>query len=178
MGEEKNHKVQSLQILRFIADFPFLQSCQTATVPEGDYLHKPLGLSPCASSDNLTRDLCGSLLLTEQLEAKSVLPDPDFMAGSGLWHCLVWPAVRFKQKKPTGGIQWGLLLFLSLVPCARSCYWVVLTQGHQHETVQFFLYHINLISFVLCFEAKAPYHLCQLCCSFTSTINSRGFFLN
>lgn len=92
---------------------------------------------------------------------------------------IVWyDLLSASNKKNTGGIQWGMLLFLSLVPCARSCYWVVLTQSHQHETVQFFLYHINLISFVLCFEAKAPYHLCQLCCSFTSTINSIGFFLN
>lgn len=81
--------------------FPFCKAVKLPQFQKGIISTSPLASVP-ASSDNLTRDLCGSLLLIEQLEAKSVLPDPDFMAGSGLWHCLVWPAVCFKQKKPLG----------------------------------------------------------------------------
>lgn len=140
MGEKKIHKEQSLQILRFIADFPFLKGCQTATVPEGDYLHKPFGLSPCASSDNMTRDLCVAACCLQNSWRQN--PSFQILNLHIVWYDLLSTS---NKKKATGGIQWGMLLFLSLSPCARSCYWVVLTQSHQHDTVQFFLYHINLI---------------------------------
>lgn len=56
---------------------------------------------------------------------------------------IVWYNLLTASKQRNRGIQWGMLLFLSSVPCARSCSWEVLTQSHQHETEQFFLYHIN-----------------------------------
>lgn len=57
---KKMHKEPSLQILRYIADFPILQSCQTTAVPEGDYFQKPHGLSHHVSSDDMTTDLCAA----------------------------------------------------------------------------------------------------------------------
>lgn len=107
MGEKKIHKEQSLQILRFIADFPFLQSCQTATVPEGDYLHKPLGLSPCASSDNMmTRDLCVAACCLQN----SWRQNPSFQIlnlwqdlGSDIfWYDLLSASNKTKQNKTAG----------------------------------------------------------------------------
>lgn len=150
---KKIHKEQSLQILRFIADFPLLQSCQTATVPEGDYLHKPLGLSPCASSDNMmTRDLCVAACCLQN----SWRQNPSFQIlnlwqdlGSDIfWYDLL--SASNKTKQNSGGILWGMLLFLSLVPCARSCYWVEFTQSHQHEIVQFFLFPLPHQSDIVC----------------------------
>lgn len=57
---KKIHTEQPWQILRFIADFPVLQSCQTTAVPEGDYLQTPHGLGHHVSSDDVTRDLCAA----------------------------------------------------------------------------------------------------------------------
>lgn len=97
---KKIHTEQPRQILRFIADFPVLQSCQTTAVPEGDYLQTPHGLGHHVSSDDVTRDLCAAACcLRNSWRQKSIPPDPEFMAGSGLWHCLVQPADSFQTKK-------------------------------------------------------------------------------
>lgn len=142
-GERKKiHKVPSLQILRFIADFPILQSCQPTTVPEWNYLQKPHGLSHRASSDDVTRDLCAAACCLQN----SWRQNPSFLivnSWQDLGSRIVWHNLLSAPNKRTGGVQWGMLLFLSSAPCARSCCWDVLTQSHQHETVQFFLYHIN-----------------------------------
>lgn len=123
---------------------PIWQSCQPTTVPCGNYLQKPHGLHHCANSDNVTTDLraatCCLLNSWKQLESPSFLiqnsqQDP----GSDT----VWYDLLSDFNKRSGGIQWGMLLFLSSIPCARNCYWEVLTQSHRHEAKQIFFYHIN-----------------------------------
>lgn len=128
--KKKIHKEQSLQILRFIADFPILQSCQPAAVPEGDYLQKPHGLGHRASSDDVTRDSCAGACCLQN----SWRQNPFFLIlnswqdlGSGI----VWFNLPSASNKKTGDIQWGMLLFLSSVPCARR---VVLRGSHRAES--------------------------------------------
>lgn len=118
---KKIHKEQSLQVLRFIADFPILQSCQSTAVPEGDYVQKPHGLSHHASSDDVTRDLCAAACCLQN----SWRQNPSFLilnSWQDLGSDIVWYSLLSASNKETGGIQWGMLLFLSSVPCARSCY--------------------------------------------------------
>lgn len=143
---EKIHKQQALQTLRFIADFPIWQSCQPTAVPGGNYLQKPRGLGYCASSDDVTTDLCTAACCSQNSWKQSpsflILKSRQDLGSDVVWYNLL-SAFNSKKKTKTGSIQWGTLLFLSSVPCAKSCYWEVFAQGQWHETAQLFLYHIN-----------------------------------
>lgn len=143
-GKKTPHKEQSLGILRFIAAFPILQSCQTAAVPERDYLQMPHGFSHHASSDDVTRDLWATAWGLrngwKQNPSFPILNSCQDLGSDILWYNLLSAS---KKKKKSGSIWWRTQLFLISVPCARSCYWEVLAQSHQCEIVQFVPYHIN-----------------------------------
>lgn len=104
--KKKIHKEQSLQILRFIADFPILQSCQPAAVPEGDYLQKPHGLSHCASSDDVTRDLCAAACCLpnrwRQNPSFRILNSWQDLVSDSIWYNLLSASNKKKWGHPVG----------------------------------------------------------------------------
>lgn len=102
-GREKNSQralTTDIEIYCWFSLSAKLSNCHSSR--RGLSPQVPWPQSLCQFRRHDQRPVCGSLLLTEQLESKSILPDPECMAGSGLWRCLVWPTVCFKQKKNTG----------------------------------------------------------------------------
>lgn len=69
-----------------------------------------------------------------------------------------------------------MLLFLSSVPCAKSCYWEVFAQGQWHETAQFF--PLPHQSEILCFEAKVPNHPTSYAALLPALLIAKFFLLN
>lgn len=90
---EKIHKQQALRTLRFIADFPIWQSCQPTAVPWGNYLQKPRGLSHCASSDDVTTDLCAAACCSqnswEQSPSCLILKSRQDLGSDVVWYNLL-----------------------------------------------------------------------------------------
>lgn len=125
--------------------FPFCKSVKLPQFQKGIISTSPLASVPVPVQTTWL-ETCVWQLAAYRTVGVKIHPSRSWIYGR-IWGLTLFSMTccLLQTKKNPGGIQWGMLLFLSLVPCARSCYWVVLTQSHQPETVQFFLHHINLI---------------------------------
>lgn len=165
------HKEQSLQILRFIADSPILQSCQTAAVPEGDYLQKPHGLSHCANSDDMTRDLCvaACCLQNSRRQNPSFLilhPWQDLESDSTT--CCQLPTKELEASSADAAFP----EFSSL--CKKLLQRGSHTEPPAWDSAVFPLPHQSEIVCLVLWD-KGSWPSCQLCCCLTSTNNSIVF---
>lgn len=122
----------------FIADSPFCKAVKLPQFQDGIISRSPMSVTVPAQTTWL--ETCVWQLAAYRTVGDKIHPSWSRIHGR-IWSLTVQPAVSFQQKNWRHPV--GMLLFLNSVPSARSCYWEVLTQSHQHETVQFFLYHIN-----------------------------------
>lgn len=170
-GREKKSQRETATDIEIYCWFSFLQSCQTATVPEGDYLHKPLGLSPCASSDNMARDLyvaaCCLQNCWRQNPSIQILNLWQDLGSDIVWSDLL--SASNNKKKPLGASSGNAAFpeFSSL--CKKLLLRGAHTEPSAWDSAVFPLPHqSDIVCLVL--EAKAPYHLCQLYCSFPALL--------